>query len=66
MSTSAQELLEAFDSLPAPAQHEVAVAILRRTAAVDDIPEAALHELAHELFRSYDAEESAHADATAR
>ena len=28
--------------------------------------EAALHELADELFRSYDAEESAHADPSAR
>ena len=66
MSTAAQDLLRTFDSLPAPAQHEVAVAILRRTATAQDIPEAALHELADELFRSYDAEESAHADGTAR
>jgi ABC-type uncharacterized transport system YnjBCD permease subunit len=66
MSTAAQELLKAFDSLPAAAQHEVAVAIIRRTASADDIPEAALHELADELFRSYDAEESAHAGPAAR
>jgi hypothetical protein len=66
MSTAAQDLLKAFDSLPAAAQHEVAVAILRRAAALDDIPEAGLHELADELFRDYDADESAHADPTAR
>ena len=66
MSTAAKDLLKAFDALPAAAQHEVAVAILRRTASVEDIPEAALHELADELFRSYDAGESAHADRSAR
>lgn len=66
MSTDAQNLIQAFDALPASAQHEVAVAILRRTATMDDIPEAALTELADELFRSYDAEESAHANAAAR
>ena len=48
MSTAAQ---------PAAAQHELAVAILRRTTSADDIPEAALHELADELFRSYDVEQ---------
>lgn len=66
MSKAAQDLLQAFDCLPAPAQHEVAVAILRRTATADDVPEAALHELADDLFRVYDAEESAHADPAAR
>ena len=66
MSTAAKDLLTAFDALPSFAQHEVAVAILRRTAATDDIPEAALHELADELFRGYDAEEAAHADGSPR
>ena len=67
MSTAAQDLLKAFDALPATAQHEVAVAILRRTASVDDIPDAAFDELAAELFRSYDADEAAHAaDSSAR
>ena len=58
MSTAAQDVLKAFDSLPAPAQHEVAVAILSRTATADDISEAARDELAVELFRSYDAKGS--------
>jgi hypothetical protein len=58
MSPAARDLLKAFDGLPAAAQHEVAVAILRRTATTDDIPEAALHELADELLCGYDAEEA--------
>jgi 5-methylcytosine-specific restriction endonuclease McrBC regulatory subunit McrC len=66
MSTAAQDLLKVFDSLAAAEQHEVAVEILRRTTSADDIPDAALDELAAELFRSYDAEESAHADPSAR
>jgi hypothetical protein len=66
MTADAQNLLKAFDALPVAAQHEVAVAILRRTSHIEDIPEAALHELADELFRGYDAEEAAHADSSAR
>ena len=60
MTTAAQDLLKVFDTLPPADQHEVTVAILRRTSATEDIPEAALQELAAELFRSYDAEEAAH------
>ncbi len=66
MTTAAQDLLRVFDALPAAVQHEVAVAIIRRTAATDDIPEAALHELADELFRAYDEEEAAGADPSSR
>lgn len=67
MSTTAQVLLEAFDALPPSVQHEVAVAILRRTAAAaQDIPETALHELADDLFQAYDAEEAAHGDPAAK
>lgn len=66
MTTAAQELLKAFDALPAGEQHEVAVTILRRTADAQDIPEAALHELADELFRGYDAEEAARAEPSPR
>ena len=62
MSTTAREVLAAFDSLPPPEQQQVAAEILRRTAGAGDLPEAALHELAAELFRSYDAEEAARAD----
>jgi hypothetical protein len=66
MTTAAQDMLKVFDTLPAPVQHEVAVAILRRTSSAEDIPEAALHELADELFRGYDAEEAAHGDPATR
>jgi ABC-type uncharacterized transport system YnjBCD permease subunit len=62
MPAAAQDLIKAFDSLPALEQHEVAVAILRRAAPADDISEAALGELASTLFVSYDAEESGDAD----
>jgi hypothetical protein len=65
MSTAAQELLKAFDALPAAEQQEVAMAILRRPEPTDDLPEAALHELADELFRSYDAEEAKSAPSAA-
>jgi hypothetical protein len=61
MTAAAHDLLKAFDGLPPAERHEVAVAILRRSAATEDIPETALHELADELFRGYDAEEAAHA-----
>lgn len=66
MSAEAQNLLKAFDALPAAAQHEVALAIIRRTISTDDIPDGALHELADDLFRGYDAEEAAYGDPTAR
>jgi len=62
MTTAAQDLLKVFDALPAADQHEIAVAILRRTSSAEDIPDSALHELADELFRGYDAEEAAHGD----
>lgn len=62
MMSAAQDLLKVFDALPAADQHEVAVAILRRTAAAEDIPEVALRELSGEMCRSYDAEEAAHGD----
>ena len=66
MTKAAHDLLTAFDALSPSEQHDVAVAILRRIAATEDIPEAALHELADELFRAYDAEEAAHADPSPR
>src|SRR5271168_845248 len=61
MTTTAHHLLKVFDALPAAEQHEVAVAIFRRTATTEDLSEAALHELADELFCRYDAEEANHA-----
>jgi hypothetical protein len=61
MTQAARDVLAAFDALPPAEQHQVAAEILRRSAAAGDLPEAALHELADELFRGYDAEESARA-----
>ncbi len=61
MTAATHDLLVAFDALPPEEQREVATAILRRTAAVEDLPELAFTELAAELFRSYDAEEAARA-----
>ncbi len=62
MSTSARDLLATFDALSPNEQQQVAVEILRRSAAAGDFPEAALTELAGELFRAYDGEEDARAD----
>ncbi len=61
MTSTAREVLEAFDALPPAERHEVAAEILRRSVGADDLPEAALHELADELFRGYDAEEAGRA-----
>ena len=65
MTTAARDILKVFDTLPAADQHELAVAILRRASSSEDIADAALDELADELFRGYDAEETAHGDAPA-
>lgn len=66
MTKAAQDLLRAFDALPASDRQEVATEILRRASEVGEMPEAGLHELADELFRSYDAEEAARADSSPR
>lgn len=66
MTEAARDLLMAFEALSPAEQHQIVIELLRRTAATDDLPEAALRELADELFRSYDAEETAHADPQAR
>jgi hypothetical protein len=64
--TEAESVLTAFESLPPPERHKVAVEILRRSAGTDDLTEATLTELADDLFRSYDAEEVAHANGPQR
>jgi hypothetical protein len=61
MTTTARDVLTAFDALPPREQQQVAAEILRRSAGPGDLPEAALDELAAELFRGYDAEEAARA-----
>ena len=63
MSVAAQELLAAFDALPAPEQDVVVgQLLLRRPAGTDDLPPAGYEELAGELFLTYDAAEAANAD----
>ncbi|HZY89708.1 MAG TPA: hypothetical protein VFE78_33110 [Gemmataceae bacterium] len=57
MTDAARQLLKAFESLPPADQQQVAVEILRRSAASDELSETARHELADDLFRAYDAEE---------
>ena len=61
MTAPSRVVIAAFDALAPEEQQEVAAIILRRTASAEDLPEEALTELAAELFRGYDAEESARA-----
>jgi hypothetical protein len=61
MTTTARDVLTAFDALSAAEQQQVAAEILRRSVGTGDLPDAALDELAAELFRGYDAEEAARA-----
>ena len=59
MTPAAGKVLNAFDALSPAEQHGVAVEILRRSLANDDLPEAALVELADEMFRICDTEDAA-------
>lgn len=61
MNQTVRSLLQAFDALPPADKREVAVEILRRTTSGDELPDDAFDELAAEVFRGYDAEESANA-----
>jgi hypothetical protein len=58
MSTDANNLLSAFDSLNPAEQQLVAAEILRRTAGSDELAGETLEGLAAEVFQIYDAEES--------
>ncbi len=60
MSSEAQEFLSTFNSLPAPAQHDAAVAILRQTADWELAPvtDEGLAMLADELFLELDRREA--------
>jgi hypothetical protein len=62
MTTTARNVLAAFDALSPAEQHQVAAEILRRTAGIGELTEEGLHELAAERFRGYDAEEAARAE----
>lgn len=59
MTTTARDLLAAFDTLTPEEQQQVAAEIYRRTPPTGELPDAAFEELAAELLRGYDAEEGA-------
>jgi hypothetical protein len=63
MTIAGHNVLAAFNALDPEEQQQVAVEILRRSAATDELADEAFEELAAEVFRSYDAEESSCADA---
>ena len=60
MSDTAAQLLETFESLPEQEQHELLVAILRRSGELPDtlVSHDQLLGIADELFQTLDAEES--------
>jgi hypothetical protein len=58
MIATPHELLAAFDALDPVQKQQVAVEILRRSAAQHEMADDAFLELAAEVFRVYDSEES--------
>jgi hypothetical protein len=58
MTLAARNLLTAFEALDPAEQQQVAVEILRRSAAMDELTDQTFDELAADVFQSYDAEES--------
>ncbi|TWU08174.1 hypothetical protein [Stieleria varia] len=60
MSDAASQLLATFESLPANEQHELLIAMLRRSGELPDtiVSDDQLVEIADELFQTLDAEES--------
>ena len=67
MSDTAAQLLATFESLPEQEQHELLVAILRRSGELPDtvVSDDQLVGIADELFQTLDAEESNGNDADA-
>ena len=67
MSEIATQLLATFDSLPAKEQHELIIAMLRRSGELPGtiVMDEQLVGLADDLFQSLDAEESNGNDANA-
>ena len=68
MSETATQLLATFESLPAKEQHELLIAMLRRSGELPDmiVSDDQLVGIADELFQTLDAEESNGDDADAR
>jgi hypothetical protein len=58
MTLAARNLLTAFESLDPAEQQQVAVEILRRSTAADELADHTFDELAADVFQSYDAEDS--------
>ncbi len=60
MSDSATQLLATFDALPPNEQHELLIALLRRSGELPDtiVTDDQLAGIADELFQTLDAEES--------
>lgn len=60
MSDTATQLLATFESLPADEQHELLIAMLRRSGELPDamVSDDQLVEIADALFQTLDAEES--------
>ena len=56
--TTVNQILNAFDTLPAEKQHEAAIEILRRFRSDGDVTDEALVGLADELFQTMDADEA--------
>ena len=61
MSDTATQLLATFESLPAREQHELLIAMLRRSGELPDtiVSDDQLAVIADELFRTLDAEDAA-------
>jgi hypothetical protein len=68
MTDTAAQLFAAFESLPAKEQHELLVAMLRRSGELPDtlVSDDQLVGIADELFQALDAEESNSHDAGSR
>ena len=68
MSETASQLLATFESLPANEQHELLIAMLRRSGELPDtiVSDDQLVGIADELFQTLDAEESDGDDADSR
>lgn len=68
MSDSVSQLLAEFESLPANEQHQLLIAMLRRSGKLPDtiVSDDQLVGIADELFQTLDAEESDGDDADSR
>ena len=62
MSTTARDLLAAFEALGADDKREVTREILLRSVGADDLSNEAFDDLATAVFQSYDAEEAGSAE----